>query len=84
MNMYDQTVQFEKTALSIFHEIKTYLPAKVILDYLQEKHSEYLKQQKITNAMHSDSEGCIHCDSGEDIPSAFNYCPYCNKKLRRQ
>lgn len=66
MNMYDQTVQFEKTALSIFHEIKTYLPAKVILDYLQEKHSEYLKQQKITNAMHSDSEGPC-CDSPDAV-----------------
>ena len=38
----------------------------------------------LTSAMHSDGEGCIHCDSGEDIPSAFNYCPYCNKKLRRR
>jgi len=28
-----------------------------------------------------DAEGCIHCDSGEGIPSAFNYCPYCSKKL---
>lgn len=38
----------------------------------------------LTSAMHSDSDGCIHCDSGEEIPSAFDYCPYCNKNLRRR
>ena len=31
-----------------------------------------------------DTEGCIHCDSGEEIPAAFTYCPYCSRTLPHQ
>ena len=48
MKMYNQTIQFEKVALSIFHEVKMYLPPEVIWDYLQERHSGYLRLQNIT------------------------------------
>lgn len=31
-----------------------------------------------------DTEGCIHCDSGEEIPAAFTYCPFCGRILPRR
>lgn len=33
-------------------------------------------------AFETDAEGCVHCDSGEEIPSAFNFCPYCGVRFR--
>jgi len=43
-----------------------------------------LSKRYLDSAQHSDSEGCIHCDSGEDIPSAFKHCPFCGVKLQRR
>lgn len=45
MNQYDQLVQFEDIALSIFHKIKRYIPAKVLLKYLQETHPDFLDKR---------------------------------------
>ena len=40
------------------------------------------KPPEPANAADAES-GCIHCQSGEKIPPAYNYCPFCRVKLRR-
>lgn len=61
MNQYDQLVEFESIALSIFHNIKTYVPAKELLKYLQENHPDYLDRLSPNQAIHSDGDSRCSC-----------------------
>jgi len=38
-----ESFEFEQRAQEVFHAVKRFIPAQVLVDYLKEKHPDYLK-----------------------------------------